>query len=262
MGPYIRFFLIGIPLIIILLVAEQACSPKLRTNTHSEVKVHTWSKFFINVHYVETENARLLIDCGNVGDEEKIEKFFSKKGLDLSDIDYLFITHGHADHAGNAKYFQDKYGLKIIAAEQELSMINSGGDDPELCPRGFNGWFVKNTIGGRHYDPFVPDILVKDSLDLSELGLNGRITRIPGHTDGSLVLFLEDLAFTGDLLGGKVTNSKKPEYHVFMCDLEDNLNDIRQIASEPTISTWYPGHFGPLKIEDIQEFISKEQTHN
>ncbi|MEM7552437.1 MAG: MBL fold metallo-hydrolase [Bacteroidota bacterium] len=262
MSKNASLFLFGTLPLIVLSVFVQACSPKFKFNSHSELRVHTYSKFFINVHYVETDSLNLLIDSGDVGDGEKIEKFFTKKGLDLSAVNYLIITHGHPDHAGNAKYFQEKYGLKIIAGADELSMINSGGNDSELCPRGFKGWYIKNTIGKKRYDPFIPDILVEDSLSLRFLGLDGKIINVPGHTDGSLIIFLNELAFTGDLLGGKVTKPEKPDYHIFMCDLEDNLNDIERIVSEPGITTWYPGHFGPLKTEDIQEFISKEQIHN
>ncbi|MEO1049266.1 MAG: MBL fold metallo-hydrolase [Bacteroidota bacterium] len=226
-------------------------------NDSLKVITYTYS-LFINIHWVDAGNVTLLIDTGNVGDEQKIESAFLKEGLILDSVDYLIITHGHADHAGNAHYFQQKYGMTLVAGAAETSLFRAGGHDKALCPRGFNGWFVQRTIGGKTYTPFEPDLLVQDTLDLNTLGVNGSIISLPGHTPGSIVTFIDDIAFTGDLIAAKPLNKDKPNYHTFMCDLKDNLNDIRTVADVPGIQTWYLGHMGPLKTNDVNEFLTKQ----
>jgi len=169
------------------------------------------------------------------------------------------ITHGHADHAGNAHYLQEKYGMQIIAGKGEQEIIATGGHDKSLCPRGFQGWLIQRLIVGPTYRPFIPDVLVDGVLDLRTFGVKGKIVETPGHTPGSITTFIGNSAFVGDLIRGKPTNSDKPDYHIFICDLEDNLKDIEQIASEKGIDAWYLGHLGPLAVEDVQRFIDKKR---
>ena len=206
----------------IIIFVSAACAPKPRNHEQGSISVQTYAYTFINIHYVKVGGKTLLFDTGNAGDAEKIEKHFEKRELDLKEVDYLIITHGHADHAGNARYFKEKYGMQVIAGKGETELIASGGDDKNLCPRGFNGWMVKNILRLRNYEPFQPDILVDGMFDLAEIGLRGKIIEVTSHTPGSIVTFIGDKAFTGDLIGGKVLNGDRPTYHTFMCDLEKN----------------------------------------
>jgi metallo-beta-lactamase class B len=42
---------------------------------------------------------------------------------DPARVRYILIAHGHADHFGGARYFQDKYGTKIAAAAEDWDAI-------------------------------------------------------------------------------------------------------------------------------------------
>ena len=144
------------------------CAPQLAVHeAGSEVKVTTCTiGQFMNIYYVEVGEKTLLIDCGNVGDSAKEEEFLTEKALDLAQVDYLVITHGHAAHAGSARYFQEKYEMKIIAGANESEIIAAGGYDKNLCPRGFEGWLVNRLVVGPTYRPFHPDIAALDILDI------------------------------------------------------------------------------------------------
>lgn len=244
----------------LVLLFFPACRARLISGDDQDsIRVHSYrSGSYINIHYVTVAGKVLLFDSGNVGNAREIEQHFRREGLDLAAVDYLVITHGHADYAGNAHYFQEEYGMKIIVGSAEADLIAASGEDESLCPRGFNGWLVNRTIGGRVYEPFVPDIQVDSILDLSTIGLAGKIVEVPGHTPGSIVTFLGDKAFVGDLIRGKVFNHDRPDYHIFMCDLEDNRQDIITVATQSGIQQWYLGHLGPLSIEAVNTFIAQE----
>ena len=51
---------------------------------------------------LETEKHRILLDTG--ASDVSIRNA-EKMGLDLSTVDYVFISHGHSDHAGGLKHF-------------------------------------------------------------------------------------------------------------------------------------------------------------
>jgi glyoxylase-like metal-dependent hydrolase (beta-lactamase superfamily II) len=49
----------------------------------------------------------ILIDTGNVGEDEEVKKALESEGLASSDIDFVVITHYHPDHVGNNGLFKN-----------------------------------------------------------------------------------------------------------------------------------------------------------
>ena len=67
---------------------------------------------------LETEHHRILLDTGA---SDVFIRNAEKMGIDLSMVDYVFISHGHSDHAGGLKHFvkiNDK--AKIIVSPDAL----------------------------------------------------------------------------------------------------------------------------------------------
>ncbi|MBQ3753749.1 MAG: MBL fold metallo-hydrolase, partial [Prevotella sp.] len=51
---------------------------------------------------LETDKHRILLDTGA---SDIFIRNAEKMGIDLSRVDYVFISHGHSDHAGGLKHF-------------------------------------------------------------------------------------------------------------------------------------------------------------
>ena len=51
---------------------------------------------------LDTEKHRVLLDTGA---SDVFIRNAEKMGIDLSTVDYVFISHGHSDHAGGLKHF-------------------------------------------------------------------------------------------------------------------------------------------------------------
>ena len=67
---------------------------------------------------LETEKHRILLDTGA---SDVFIRNAERLGIDLSTVDYVFISHGHSDHAGGLKHFleiNDK--AKIIVSPDAL----------------------------------------------------------------------------------------------------------------------------------------------
>ena len=68
---------------------------------------------------LETERYRILLDTGA---SDVFIKNAELLGIDLSTIDYVFISHGHSDHAGGLRYFlEQNQRAKIIVSPDAIS---------------------------------------------------------------------------------------------------------------------------------------------
>jgi ribonuclease/clavin/mitogillin len=145
---------------------------------------------------------RLLIDVGWPGTLPKLLNALKRKGVALSEVSALLVTHYHPDHAGLAQELKDQ-GVQLVVLETQRAAI------PELR---------------RHIKPSYPyreisldgnvDLNLGESRDwLRRMGISGEIISTPGHSADSVTLILDEgAAFTGDLTRlGMATDEARPE---------------------------------------------------
>ncbi len=75
-----------------------------------------------NTTYIESENAKILIDVGNSAKyvKEKLEEI----GTLPEEIDAVLITHTHSDHVKGLKTFAKKYGISIYVTDIMLDSLD------------------------------------------------------------------------------------------------------------------------------------------
>jgi ribonuclease/clavin/mitogillin len=177
-----------------------------------------------NYYAIEFKGGKMLIDCGWPGTLPKLTAELKRKGIALSEIKYLLVTHFHPDHAGLTQELK-KLGTKLILLEGQIDFI---------AP--LSELFKKKTF------PYI-EISISDNLILkfeesrkflANLGIDGEIIPTPGHSDDSVTLILDQgFAFTGDL---------QPR---FMLPEEDKISqESWNKIYEHKISRLFPGHGG------------------
>ena len=68
---------------------------------------------------LETERHKILLDTGA---SDVFIKNAELLGIDLSTVDYVFISHGHSDHAGGLRYFlEQNRQAKVIVSPDAIS---------------------------------------------------------------------------------------------------------------------------------------------
>jgi metallo-beta-lactamase class B len=75
---------------------------------------------------LKTSGGIILFDAMNNSDDAAniVEPGLKQLGLDPKDVKYIVVTHGHGDHWGGTKYFQDKYGTKILVGAPDVALLN------------------------------------------------------------------------------------------------------------------------------------------
>ena len=139
----------------------------------------TWyaepQKVFDNLYFVgmtefsawaiTTSQGIILLDAiYDYSIEAEVDEGLRKLGLNPADIKYVIVSHGHLDHAGGAKYLQEKYGARLLMSAADYDLLDQ--QNPSWKPK---------------RDMVVTD---GDQLTLGDTTLTLYLT--PGHTEGTI----------------------------------------------------------------------------
>lgn len=212
----------------------------------------------VNCHLVIGEQGCVLVDTGVPGSHRKIERALKAEGRSLKDIRLIVVTHAHMDHAGSAARVRQLSGAPIVAHEGDLPYYQRR-KPMTYCETGWvSRLFYRTGVIVQPYEPFTPDILLKDgqTLDLAPYGMAGRARPTPGHTAGSLSLELDsgdalvgDLLASGVLLGGlmRTGHARRPPFEDDPATVSLQLQQL--VAGG--MQTFHLGHGGPLPAKEV-----------
>ncbi|MBQ7752348.1 MAG: MBL fold metallo-hydrolase [Treponema sp.] len=173
---------------------------------------------FSNCYIVVNEAVKeaIIIDPGKVSDE--IISQIEDNELTISGI---LITHNHGSHVHGLTTLRKIYSPKIYAADWEVAK-----DDTTVISRDGSVKIAKLTV----------DYMT-----------------VPGHTSDSIVYKIENLLFTGDVLGAGTIGSTNSSYSKFI--LESNIRN--KIFSMDERMVILPGH-GPLSTLGALKEVMKD----
>ena len=173
----------------------------------------------------------VLIDPG--GEAEKILHGVKKYGVEVEEI---WLTHGHLDHAGGAEDVKAALGCPIIGPHK---------DDQFWMDQITADWTKYGQAGmGRNC---TPDRYLEDGETLELAGVKFGVTHCPGHTPGHVVIYNKDMkiAFVGDVIfKGSVgrTDFPKSNPQQLIDSITQNLwplgNDMRFVPGHGEMSTF------------------------
>ena len=88
----------------------------LSDNRSDDSRLSTEHGLSILLH---TERHKILLDTGA---SDVFIRNAEQLGIDLCDVDYVFISHGHSDHAGGLRYFlEHNQKAQVIVSPDAMS---------------------------------------------------------------------------------------------------------------------------------------------
>ncbi len=185
------------------------------------MKIHTLiSGMLKNNTYIiadEQTNEAAIIDPG--WRNKKLPKFIDEHDYNYK---YIFLTHGHFDHAVDTHIIHKRTGAKIVIHESEAPALY--GDFLAGYSNSFEKCFPEREVkGGEVF-----------SIGNEEI----KVLHTPGHSPGSICLVCGNMIFSGDTLF---------EHNIGRTDFEngsyeDIVKSIKTLYSLDGNFDVYPGH--------------------
>ncbi len=206
---------------------------------------------------VKGKKKTVIVDTGYPGNADKILRCLYKNQIRPEDISLIVLTHAHIDHYGSAEELRAKTGTPIAVHRADAEHLKKGVNYIGK-PMGLSGYMLKTLFiktDESVSNKLIADIVFDDEADLYEFGIAGKVIHTPGHTAGSVSLFLSGgQAIVGDLLMGGIIFQKRPAYPLFANDLQRLQESIMKVIQySPKLI--YAAHGGPFLYSKIQKIL-------
>lgn len=199
-----------------------------------------------------------LVDSGNRNTEMKVVKAITSRGLKIEDLQFIFLTHTHFDHAGNAATLKKMSGATIIVHQSEADFLRHGFHP---IPNGSSPFYrfivwLGRRIANKQFSAFQAvkaDIVFDKHFDLEPFGFNAKIIQTPGHTSGSSTLLVDNKAFVGDT----VFNLYGIKYPLFANNQLQLLQSWQYLISLD-VDYYYPAHGKRIPKLELDKALEKQ----
>lgn len=228
----------------------------MKKNTHfSVIKIGFTHCFLIKgKHY-------LLIDTGPPGSGSRFIKSMHNIDILPSEVKWIFLTHGHWDHAGALDTMKRMTGAKSMIHTSEKEWIENGiVEIPSgLVPAGKIMHCLMKAITPLVSMPVstIDMPLSNDPFSLIDFEIAGKIIHTPGHTTGSMSLLLDSgEAFVGDLAMNGFPQIQRNGIPV----VGDDLNEVKRswkILLDHNVKIIYPSHGNPFSPDIMERILVK-----
>jgi glyoxylase-like metal-dependent hydrolase (beta-lactamase superfamily II) len=214
--------------------------------------LHRVGNDIIAAYLVEDESGVTIIDAGLGGHWRDLIRELEIMGRQLGDVRGVIITHGDSDHLGFAEKLRDEYGVPLYIHEADAKRARgeekgsgSFGKFTIAATAGFLAYVIRK---GGVRTRYLTEVHTLHDGDVLDLPGNPRIIGMPGHSPGSIAVFVPavDAVFVGDalttrnVLNGKTGPQPAPFTDVPVQALE-SLGRLGEVEA-----TWVlPGHGAP-----------------
>jgi len=173
-----------------------------------------------------------LVDVAHFGRRNMLVEALEKRGIGLSDVTRVVLTHAHWDHSQNTDIFPN---AEIVIHEKELEYTHN--------PR--PGDFAT----ARYFADTISHQKVRTIAKETELEPGVNLLETPGHTRGHMSVLVQTagglVCIGGDAVSDAGSVGRGTPAIIFWSEDEARESVRKVLAAAPVI---YPGHDRPFRI--------------
>lgn len=215
--------LVSLPLMVLGVLLYMALGTVSPIEAGVQGALETVSHGYVSSYIVELGGGRLaLVDVGVSAGGEELVAALKARGKSVEDVDAVLLTHGHIDHVAGLRLFAGK--TKIYAHKADWALIEEGtGVQPtDALTDG-----QKLVLGTRTFEIF----------------------HMPGHTAGSVAMWVDNKLLFGDNATASKDGVLQPAPYIFSDDTALNVRSLRELERRiqgRRVDALLFSHSGPL----------------
>ena len=190
--------------------------------------------FMVNSYLIVNGKKGFFLDPG-----AGIKPLIVKAESDKIEIEAIIATHGHIDHIDGVNKVKQKFNVNFFANNLDMELIQTVQMQAQM-------------FGVPNPGQVIPDRNLPGTGEIQVAGLTLNLFHTPGHSKGSVSIYIDDVLFSGDtLFNFSIGRSDLPGG-----DYEELITSIRtKILTLPDKTRVLSGH-GP------ETTVGKEKKMN
>lgn len=206
---------------------------------------------------IDNGETAILYDTGFAFTGYEVTKRI-KTALKERQLDYIFLTHSHYDHALGSVYIKKHYKNVKIVASSYAEKIFSKPSARKVMRELDNKFATKNGINDYEdlIDELSVDIAVNEGDSINAGNLSFRVIGLPGHTRCSVGFYCEEekLLLGSETIG--VYNGKDDVVPSFLVGYKMTLESIEKVRKLDIDKILLP-HYGLIDREKVALYLDK-----
>jgi len=126
---------------------------------------------------------RWLVDTGHWAERATLLYELARARIMPSELSGVLLTHRHSDHAGNARFLQERWGTKIYAHRADAEVLEESA--PRTIMRRGQGSALAGFLA-QFENRFPARLRVDRALEHGDTIGSVEVHWVPGHTEGSV----------------------------------------------------------------------------
>lgn len=236
-------------------------------------------------YLIEAEGRYILIDTGYEEDWDMFCEKIKEVNVNLSQIDFIVLTHHHDDHCGLLyDILRENSSIRVVMSRKCRELIAKGENDQTHGGGLLNkkvAFLIKrkqlyvslilhkkiDKAKNLKFRPYIfrdTDILVSHGMRLRDIGiqLEGTIIETPGHTVDSIsILFDNGDCLVGDAAAAMLKFAGTKNCVIFICDMDEYYKSWEKIIASGA-KMILPAHGKPFSVKKLKDNMRKNKAGN
>lgn len=218
------------------------------------------------VYLLEVDEHTVLFDCGSgaprarqmVLDGLEVARLVYGARARPEDITAIFISHGHFDHFGDARFWKDRTHAPVWIHELDARVLENFQERAVMSGRDIAVFLRSAGLGVEHvqellrmylegkerYAPVAVDRRLQHRNEL--LGGRARVIHTPGHCPGHVCLRVDDVLLVSDQVLSPISPHLSPQQLNPHNGLERYLFGLARLGKETDVGLVLPAHYEPI----------------